>query len=75
MLAVKYTVSRKLSFIYVHAIDLSFMNELLMYSFIVGSLLNKGLCPDGRSEDVIGFLRILLKVILNLSVPFFVLFQ
>lgn len=38
-------ISRKLSFSYVHSIELSFMNELLVYSFIVGSLLNKGLCP------------------------------
>lgn len=69
MLAVKYTVSCKLSFIYVHSIDLSFKNELLMYSFIVGSFLNKGLCPDGSPEDVTGFLRISLKAILNLSLP------
>lgn len=53
MLAVKYSVSFKLTFIYVHSIDLSFMNELLMYSSIVGRFLNKGLCPDGRPEDII----------------------
>lgn len=38
-----------------------------MYSFIVGSLLNTGLCPDGSPKYVTGFLRIVLEEILDFS--------
>lgn len=41
----------------IYSIDLSFNHELLMYGFIVESLVNKVLCPDGSPEDVTGFLR------------------